>query len=150
MSHFSALRAAPTPAIVLGFSGLLPFAVLTLVVACAPFSWHEFFAELLLHYGAVILSFVGALHWGYAVSAGARSEQAWMQYGWSVVPCLIAWMSLQLAASSALRLQAATLVACFLMELLLARFESLPAWMISLRAVLTLLAATCLLLASLL
>lgn len=149
MNHFSALRAAPTPVIVLGFGGLIPFVGLTLVVAYAPVHWYAFFADSLSHYGALILSFVGALHWGYAVCTGARGKQAWMQYGWSVLPCLIGWLSLQLPVGTALRLQAATIIVCFLMDHVMARSESLPEWSIPLRALLTALAATCLLVVSL-
>ena len=41
-----------------------------------------------LAYGAVILTFVGAVHWGYAM----RDEEIrWGRMTWSVTPSLVAW-----------------------------------------------------------
>lgn len=149
MNFFSIFRAAPIPAIVLGFSGLIPFLGLTLLVVFVPVPWYPFWLGTLSHYGALILSFVGALQWGYAVHIGARGARAWVQYGWSVVPCLIGWVSLQLPVWTALRVQAASLVLCYLFDLMIARSQSLPAWLLPFRAALTAIGATSLLCASL-
>ena len=46
----------------------------------------------LLAYGAVILSFVGALHWGFAMALGGLSDrERTHRFVWSVVPSLLAW-----------------------------------------------------------
>ena len=149
MNIFSALRAAPPPAVVFGFAGLIPFVGLALLVAFVPVPWYAFWLGTLSHYGALILSFVGALHWGYAVHIGARGARAWVQYGWSVLPCLIGWVSLQLPVWTALRVQAAALVLCYSFDCMMARSQSLPAWLLPLRAALTAIGATSLLCASL-
>ena len=80
------MRAAPSPAVVLGFGGLIPFVGLALLVAFVPLPWHAFWLGTLHYHGGLILSFVGALHWGYAVHSGVRGTRAWMEYGWSVLP----------------------------------------------------------------
>lgn len=60
-------RDVPTSALILGYSGLLPFiagAVLSHPVAAA---YRSFGATLLIDYGAIILSFMGGVHWGAAM-----------------------------------------------------------------------------------
>ena len=55
----------PGPVAWLGYGGLLPFGALALLLldgARSALWWPA-----LLAYGAVILSFVGALHWGFAM-----------------------------------------------------------------------------------
>jgi hypothetical protein len=44
-------------------------------------AWYAYWLNALLCYGVVILTFVGALHWGYAVKRDARGLGAWIQYG---------------------------------------------------------------------
>jgi hypothetical protein len=82
----------------LGYAGLLPFAALTGLVVWAwvseqRFAWTYGFAA--LAYGAVILSFVGALHWAYALRAPELGSRALV---WSVVPSLVGWAAICFAA----------------------------------------------------
>ncbi|MEP7329395.1 MAG: DUF3429 domain-containing protein [Betaproteobacteria bacterium] len=137
----------PTPALVLGVGGLLPFIGLALLTTLAPM-WYAYWLNALTLYGAVILSFVGALHWGFAVRRNARGTLGWMQYGWSVLPALVAWASLQLPVWTGLRVQAAMLIACLVMDRVLARADPVPSWLMQLRAVLTIVATIALLGAS--
>ncbi|RXU10950.1 DUF3429 domain-containing protein, partial [Pseudomonas syringae] len=77
----------------LGYGGLLPFISLALLI---PFSgdYRPLFAIALVNYGAVILSFVGALHWGFAMTAqDIKAEQRSGRFIWSVIPALIAWIA---------------------------------------------------------
>lgn len=87
-----------TPRIVacLAYAGLIPF--LALLAA----SWLDtqrsgVWQQLSLHYGAVILSFVGALHWGFAMSVQFVSDRKRnVCFAWSVIPALLAWLALRL------------------------------------------------------
>ncbi len=47
----------------------------------------------LLNYGAVLLAFAGAVHWGLAV---ARDDKAWNSYVFAAVMVLVAWLALGL------------------------------------------------------
>ncbi|MBX9608969.1 MAG: DUF3429 domain-containing protein [Gammaproteobacteria bacterium] len=138
---------APRPAILLGFGGLIPFVGLALLAARAPAMAPPYLAALET-YAAVILSFVGALHWGYAVRTNARGPLATLQYIYSVLPSLAGWFALHLATAATLRVQAATFVACFVADLALAEREALPRWFLRLRAALTTVAAASLVFAS--
>lgn len=137
---------APLPRIValLGYGGLLPF--LALVGACLLGGFHTaFWRQALFAYGAVILSFVGALHWGFAMFLPGLDERqrAW-RYAWSVVPALLAWPAVLLSP----RMASALLVWGFAMHYLqdrrLARRVALPAWYLPLRLRLTSIACLCL------
>ena len=78
---------APPMASLMGFGGLIPF----FVCAGAGYSGVSPWAQLGIIccgiYGAVILSFIGAVHWGLAMAS--QRHPAW--FVWSVVPALYAW-----------------------------------------------------------
>jgi hypothetical protein len=142
----SAAAAPPAHVAALGYGGLLPFAGLALLAwADAPRA--AFWSEALVGYGAVILAFVGALHWGIALGAAALDAAARRRaFVWSVVPALLAWPATLLAGAAA----AALLVSGFVLHLAqdrsLAGPAALPAWYLPLRTRLTLVACACLLL----
>lgn len=138
----------PPAAAVLGVTGLVPFLGLAALALLAP-ALREAALGALRSYGAVILSFVGALHWAYAVRRVAHGSSAWIQYGWSVIPALVAWATLLLPIPAGLRGQAAALVACLWIDHAMARVDPVPAWLLRLRLLLTAVAAGTLALASL-
>jgi hypothetical protein len=128
----------PLPARLLGFGGLIPFFVLagaSLIDTAQAGRW----AFALLAYGAVILSFVGALHWGFATlwQCHSTSYRARLM-SWSVVPALGAWIALVMPTVAGLGLLCALFVAHHASDLLLARNRELPAWYLRLRTPLTL------------
>ena len=65
--------ALPRSAAWLGFGGLLPFIGLALT-AFVDRHHGIVWADALVAYGAVILSFVGALHWGFAMALPAMID----------------------------------------------------------------------------
>jgi hypothetical protein len=136
------------PALILGISGLVPFIGLAAMIGLGPPTWYVYWLVALSYYGAVILTFVGAVHWGYALKRSVRGRDAWLQYAFSVAPALTAWLSLLFPVWTALRLQAAGLTICYVFDRNMARFDPVPAWFLRMRAVLTLVGATSLTLAS--
>ena len=79
----------------LGISGLIPFITPPLLMYTQNVTCPELI-EYQLYYGAVILSFLGGVRWGMAVTPGSPIPGNWSQYSWSVVPSLIAWGGLML------------------------------------------------------
>ena len=137
---------APRPALVawLGYGGLLPFVVPVLALATDPHHT-ALWLRVLLGYGAVILSFVGALHWGFAMAhPGVAARQGAALYGWSVVPSLAGWAALLLEPTAGAALLLAGFVAHAVQDLRLSRHLALPAWYLPLRAQLTAVACLCL------
>jgi hypothetical protein len=137
-----------TPPRVLGFAGLMPFIALAAMIRLGPGTWYVYWMTALSYYGAVILTIVGALQWAYALKRSARGGSAWLQYGFSVAPALIAWLSLLLPVWSALQLQAGGLLVCYAFDRNMACFDPVPAWFLRMRAVLTLVGAASLTFAS--
>lgn len=91
----------------LGLAGLLPFAGSALAFFAAPDSWAGFAEGALIAYGAVILSFLGAVHWGLALRAPAE-EAGWgpARLLLGIVPALLGWVALLLPDVFALPLLA--------------------------------------------
>lgn len=66
----SADAAGPVNARLLGYSGVIPFAACAAVLAWGSVQWHQGALSAFMIYGAVILSFIGGIRWGAAVSGG--------------------------------------------------------------------------------
>ena len=78
----------------LGYAGLIPFVGLALALFVSAQSRHSSGPWLIIFmvaYGAVILSFVGALHWALCLQ---RDELGAGWLAWSVVPSIIGWAAL--------------------------------------------------------
>lgn len=107
----------PLPPLVrkLAYAGLIPFVGLALMVQLAPTPLNYLSAESLAGYGAVITSFMGALHWGANLHTlgktppGDRWEDrnAWI---WGVMPALVAWVALHIYIPVGLVILASTLI----------------------------------------
>jgi len=137
--------ALPRSAAWLGFGGLLPFIGLALT-AFVDRHHGIVWADALVAYGAVILSFVGALHWGFAMALPGMPQALRRNcFVWSVVPALIGWLALILPAFSGLLLLLVGFWAHFLRDRRLATPAGLPAWYLPLRLRLTGIASLCLL-----
>lgn len=79
----------------LGYGGWLPFATLLLGSLIQDQPWRT----LLLAYAVGIVSFVGALSWGWALALPDLGDaQRKRLLAWSVMPCLLATLSVALPA----------------------------------------------------
>jgi len=144
----SSLSSPPKYVALLGYGGLLPFVGLLLLI---PFSaqYRPFLTQALVAYGAVILSFVGALHWGFAMTLqDLHADQCRERFIWSVIPALIAWPALLLPAPLGLLLLIFGFVAHYWQDRRLVKAATLPAWYLPMRLRLTLVASLCLLLSA--
>ncbi len=132
----------------LGYGGLLPFALSALGTLLDPTS-RALWQQALLAYGALILSFVGALHWAFAMRTEDETQARGL-YLWSVVPALAGWLALLLplllprGAIAAAALLIIAFGAHYLQDKRLARQQPLPAWYLPLRLRLSSVACLCL------
>ncbi len=138
-------QSVPAPAQVLGFAGLIPFAGCALAVAFLPEIKPEA-ADALLNYGAVILSFLGGIRWGFAVFEGDRA--GWIAYGVSVIPSLVAWVAAAGGGPVGLIILAIALALWYGVERATPPALALPGWYLRLRGILTAIAALSLLFAA--
>ncbi len=110
-------RDFPIVAKLLGYFGVIPFVALALcLVAGVDLNAYgvENGVQLLLAYAAIIISFIGAVHWGIALNSAAESQAR--LYTYSVVPALLAWAWWFLSAKFALIGMAVTVVALYFID----------------------------------
>ena len=124
---------------ILGWAGVMPFATLSLAILFdlpAPVARLE---PLLIAYGAVILSFMGGVHWGLAMKApiGESRGKSASHYLLSVTPALVGWAATAMAATDAYIVLAAAFLALLLVDMSWTSGRRAPAWYGSLRLQLT-------------
>jgi Protein of unknown function (DUF3429) len=134
-------RAIPFPALALGVAGLIPVMATALQVAAGwPLSPRMTGPALynLTLYAGVILSFLGGVQWGLALAQSSTGDaRDWRRYGISVLPSLMAWAGLWLAARNGLLILAVSFVASLAYDLWTVRLGEAPVWYARLRIGLT-------------
>lgn len=125
----------------LGFGGLLPFLVLTALTLVGPDGWRDWVSLGLIAYGAVILSFLGGITWGLAVT---RSQARDPLYLASMGPFAAAWIALLLPPSFGLLLLMVAFLGSLANDFMLKRAGLSPGWFFSLRVTLTAIVVACL------
>jgi hypothetical protein len=117
----------------LGIAGLLPFVAGAAGLWWLPPEWAGLAALALLTYAAVIVSFLGGIHWGLAMPL-AQTRRGLLI--WGVLPSLLAWAGLLLNSAWGLLLMAASLLLCYIVDCKIYRSLRLGGWL-GLRALLT-------------
>ncbi|RDE49742.1 MAG: DUF3429 domain-containing protein [Candidatus Accumulibacter meliphilus] len=148
MDHSLANPSLPNPiprsAALLGYGGLLPF---LLLAPASLFDPHHamIWSDALLAYGAVILTFVGALHWGFAMALTDLSASRRTRcFAWSVAPALLAWSALLFSPVLASVLLVSGFLTHYWQDRFLVAASHLPTWYLPLRFRLTVVACLCL------
>lgn len=106
----------PVIAQLLGYGGVVPFVLLSSAVLFnidLSFLQIETPSQALLNYGAVIISFIGAVHWGVALTS---TRKRWHNYIYGVVPALLAWVFLFMPARPALIGMAVIVVTAYFVD----------------------------------
>lgn len=119
----------------LGYAGLIPFVAALLGFLFGDEPRQAYFARQFVAYGAVILSFVGAVHWGVALGSGRLQI---MRLSFSVLPALLAWAALLLPRVPAAWLLLVGFVVLRAWEASPPVASTLPAWYRGMRTRLTL------------
>jgi hypothetical protein len=146
----------PRSALWLGLGGLIPFLATAAAAALGGAAGLPETAWLraLAAYGATILSFLGAVHWGFALRARpdgtAEALATPARLGLGVVPALLAWAALLLPLAPGLALLGAGVIGTAAVETVAARRGLVPRAYLRLRWGLSLVAGGCLLAGALL
>jgi len=136
------LAGMPRPALALGLAGLLPFAAASLGTWVTDYPDFVLFINLQMAYGAVVLSFLGAVHWGLAL---ARDEAGdWPRLGLSVLPALAGCIALAIPNGAGLLVLILGFAGTYFFDLRAVRAGRLPAWYGTLRKLLTVAVLLCL------
>lgn len=141
----------PRPALALGLAGLIPFAATSVTSLAGPQELRPHAALALSAYGAVILSFLGGIHWGMAMAASSRrgagtgDREMLRSLVIAIVPSLAGWAGLLLPQTAGLLLLSASFLAMFALDLQASANGIFPRWYPALRLPLSAGAAACLL-----
>ena len=107
------LPALPPQVLRLAYAGLIPFVTGAFLVWIVHAEVHPYATLALSGYAAVIVSFLGGIHWGFAMrQADAPTSLA----SWGVVPSLVAWVAVVMPPYAGLIVLGAMLVACYLVD----------------------------------
>jgi uncharacterized iron-regulated membrane protein len=129
-------RPLPQGLMALGYAGLLPFIACVLAIAPLEGEARAFAVRALVAYGAVILSFLGAVHWGLLLRRPAAGAPVRLAIG--VLPSLTGWAALLLPERYALALLVVALGGFWLYEHRVVGTALLPPDYLKLRRSLTL------------
>ena len=132
-SAASPTSAPPPLAWLLGLAGLIPFLAGAALQWFSPPGWRMLAGSALLTYGAVIVSFLGGIHWGLAMRSGHPPSARLV---WGVVPSLLGWLGVLLDSPWGQAVLVLSLLACFSVDRASYRDLGLQAWL-PLRALLT-------------
>ena len=97
----------------LGHLGLVPFVLGALLVWVVNAQAHPYATLALSAYAAVIVSFLGGIHWGMAFRMTAPTATLFI---WGVVPSLVAWLAVMMPASAGLVVHGVMLLVCYAVD----------------------------------
>lgn len=115
------MKPLPQIAWYLGYGGLIPFFILTIATLLRvplPLLEGVRLDWWLVTYAAVILSFLGAIHWGVVLGlqdwlTPAESQRMLI---YSVIPAILAWLTFLLPVNAALLIMGALIVGAYIID----------------------------------
>lgn len=108
--------APPSPAALkLGYAGLVPFVLGAALVWLVRPEVHPFVVDALSKYAALILSFLGGLHWALGMGHAQRPGSA-ARLAWGAGVPVAAWISALMPAYAGLVLQGVMLSVCYAID----------------------------------
>ncbi|OXB51153.1 UNVERIFIED_CONTAM: hypothetical protein H355_013806 [Colinus virginianus] len=137
------LKDSPKPALYLSLAGLIPLVSVPLFMVIQR-TYHPELALVQVTYGAIIVSFIGGMKWGFAVPENSPAKPDWLNLANSTILPLLAWQALLLKdiTSSAVMLVISLGVA---LHYDLSLLPTYPLWFKGLRIVVTVVAVLSLL-----
>ena len=130
---------APPSAAWLGGLGALPFIALSGAGPLLDSAPRMFAVHALVAYGAVILSFLGGVHWGLAIGSRSNADHQELRTRLvvSVIPSLAAWAALLVPEKTGLLVLATAMAAMLWVDIRATRAGQAPRWYPKLRIPLT-------------
>lgn len=120
------IPAPSATALLLGRAGLLPFALGAVATGVMSGEWRALVVAALTAYGALIVSFLGGMHWGLALRQTAPQRSL---LGWGVVPSLLAWPALLMPPAVGLAWLGAVLIVCYAVDRRVFAQQGVSAWL---------------------
>ena len=123
----------------LGGLGALPFIGLAGAAPFIDMAPRMFAAHALVAYGAVILSFLGGVHWGLAIGSRSNADHQELRTRLivSVIPSLAAWVALLFPEKTGLLMLAAAIAKMLWVDLRATQAGHAPPWYPKIRIPLT-------------
>lgn len=123
----------------LGHGGLIPFVLLAALVWLVDTELQAWVAMALVAYAALIVSFLGGIHWGIGWVSSRRDQQAQRipralhaqrrHFLWGIVPSLLAWPGVLMPPFAGLAWLGFVLILCYLADRSLYARAGLQAWL---------------------
>ena len=110
----------------LGMLALLPFALGAVLVWFVRADAHPHVAAALSAYAAVVVAFLGGVHWGFGFTQAAPAPRLFV---WGVVPALVAWVAVLMPPYAGLVIHGAMLAACFAVDRKVYPAHGAAAWL---------------------
>ncbi|XP_046445029.1 transmembrane protein 69-like [Daphnia pulex] len=133
LRNFGDIKHAPIPALTYGIGGLFPFTAIPVYMLSSGVYIPEM-AFTSMAYSAVILSFIGGVRWGSAVSNPEIMNPNWKNFTTSIAPSIVGWMSLLVSNPIGTLLSISGFSLCLLQDMTSSQF---PSWYKSLRILLS-------------
>lgn len=110
----------------LGHAGLAPFVLGALLIWVVNAEAHPYATLALSAYAAMVVSFLGGIHWGLGFRHDAPPASLFV---WGVVPSALAWVAVMMPASAGLVLDGVMLIACYLVDRRVYPVQGLGRWL---------------------
>ena len=120
-------------------AGLAPFVLGAALVWVVNAEAHFYATLALAAYAALVIAFLGGIHWGLAMRQSAPPASLWL---WGVAPTLFAWAAVMMPPRSGLIIDGVLLIAGYLVDRKVYPVQGIGRWL-TLRFRLSTLAALC-------
>ena len=110
----------------LGYLALVPFVLGALLIWMVRIDARPYVGAALSAYAAVVIAFLGGIHWGFAFRQPMPATQL---FSWGVVPALVACVAVVMPHDAGLVIHGVTIVVCYLVDRKVYPAQGAGAWL---------------------
>ena len=110
----------------IAYAGLIPFVLGAVLVWLVREDAHPYVTDGLSRYAAIVISFLGAIHWGLGFRQTVPSPAPFI---WGVVPAMLAWIASTMPAYAGLAVEGFLLIGCYIADRKLYPVLGASAWL---------------------